>query len=175
MRSFPRIAIAFATLAGATVAHAGFYTYTSTTAGPPTYNRAVEDGTTLSGVGTATAYHAEVFVVDTPGTFYFTSLGTEPPQWDNMLFLYFNFYPTDALQAFAKGNDDLLGFGSSGFTHDLVPGSYTLVTTGFTNSDQGVFVNQILGPGNVAPVPEPASIAALGVGAAALLRRRKRA
>lgn len=54
--------------------------------------------------------------------------------------------------------------------------SNNFTNTGTTNGlGIGHFYQGISGPGNINPVPEPASMAALGLGAMALLRRRKKA
>lgn len=69
---------------------------------------------------------------------------------------------------------------------NLVAGTnYFLVNTSFrstdyvTTADQGqplgAYYTGISGPGNIQAVPEPATMAALGLGAVALLRRRKKA
>ena len=45
--------------------------------------------------------------------------------------------------------------------------------TGTTAQAKGPYYSGINGPGNVTPVPEPASMIALGLGAVALMRRRR--
>jgi hypothetical protein len=53
--------------------------------------------------------------------------------------------------------------------------STDFVGTGTTSQPRGHYYTGISGPGNINPVPEPASMAALAIGGIALLRRRKKA
>ena len=63
--------------------------YSGTTAGGPTFNRPMEDGLSLSAVGTAVPYNVFQFTVTTGGSHNFLSLPTTPG-YDNFLILYQN-------------------------------------------------------------------------------------
>jgi hypothetical protein len=168
------LALAVASLAAAGAAQAATYNFDGDTTGGPTYNRALagDPPTGLSAVGTDVAYSTFAFSVDTAGSYDFLSTAAG---WDNFTFLYSgSFNPADALSNAIVGNDDLVTIGISGFSTALATGTtYIYVTTGFSNTDQGLFSNSITGPGTVAAVPEPESYAlmALGLGAIALGRR----
>jgi hypothetical protein len=141
------------------------YTYSGTTFGASVWNRPVENGLlppdTLSGIATAVPYSTFNFSVGTAGSYNFVSNATNPVGWDNYLFLYSPAF--NALQPLTNaliGNDDFPSTGVSGFSINLVSGvSYTLVTTGFDNTDAGNFTNTISGPGPfiVGTAPEPGS------------------
>lgn len=176
---FNRIAItALGILSLSVVAMA--QTFTGTTIGKPTFNRPLS-GTppaALSGVGTAVQYDVLAFTVNVSGSYVFqnTALGT--PVWDNYTFLYSPTFSAAApLTNVLIGNDDNTTIGLSGFTFSLTAGtSYKFVTTGFANTDFGDYSLTVRGPGTATldgVVPEPASMLALGIGAAALLRRRR--
>jgi hypothetical protein len=94
---------------------------------------------------------------------------------DTMLFLYGpgGFDPASPLlNGVDSDDDDGPGFLSYMATNLNAGTMYTLVTTTFDNGVTGDWGVYVRGPGDV--VPEPASMAALGLGALALLRRRKK-
>ena len=77
---------------------------------------------------------------------------TSPAGWDNYLFLYLAFSPSSPLVNGLIGNDDFPDVGVSGFSYGLTAGAtYTLVTTGYSNSSSGAYSLQISGPGTVTP------------------------
>ena len=168
-----RTSVVLAALAATSSAFAGFFSYNGDTTGGPTYTRTVENGTALSIVGTGVRYDAQQFTVSVAGNYLFSSLSVLPQGWDNFTFLYSTFDPSDALSGYLAGSDDFTDVGTSAFSATLTPGTYTFVTTGYSNGNFGSFSNSILGPGTITPTPEPATMAALGLGAFALLRRRR--
>jgi len=181
---FLRAALALVALLALSADARAQFVYSDTTAGGPTFNRPLENGTALSGTGTNVPYHVLAFSVDAAGTYGFLS-GPTTGGFNNFLILYQNaFNPTAALDNFVIADDDVpqLGVVQAGFSAPLAVGTnYFLVTTGFNNADFGAFTNIITGPGNVlagpaAAVPEPGTLALLGfvlpVGAAAIRRRR---
>jgi len=149
-------------------------TFTGDTTSGPTFNRALEDLSGLSAVGTDVRYSSYHFRVDTAGSYTFLSTA----MFDNFVFLYSpTFDPTHALTSAKAGSDDLLGLTTAGFSFDLVAGvDYEFVTTGFGNEDFGAFSNTIAGPGAItaAAVPEPETYALMLVGLAALGIARRR-
>lgn len=158
---------------GFTTTQAGIVTFSGDTTNGPTYNRLLEDLSELSPVGTAVAYSVYSFTVGAPGSYSFLSTAS----FDNITFLYGpRLNSAMPLVGALLANDDLLGSTTSGFTYDLKSGStYSMVTTGFENSDHGQFVNTIGGPGAIAAVPEISSLMMLagGLAAIALMRRRR--
>jgi hypothetical protein len=170
----PVVAAALCALGAVLPAHAVIYTYTGSTAGGPTFNRPVEDGSGLSAVGTAVSYSSFEFTVSLSGEYTFL---TTAPGYDPFVLLYSpSFSPAAALGNFVAGNDDLLGFTTSGVSASLSAGmSYVFVNTGFGNTDFGSFSTTIGGPGAVTPVPEPEVAAMLAVGLlmVSLARRRQ--
>ncbi|AFZ56888.1 PEP-CTERM sorting domain-containing protein [Anabaena cylindrica FACHB-243] len=164
---------------------AGTLNYTGTTVSGATWNRPVSGNPPTpptSGVGTNVAYSVQEFNVDTTGFYNFQSTATSPVEWDNYLFLYqTSFDPTTPFTNVIIGNDDNPSIGLAGFNNiSLTAGlNYFLVTSGFGNSDQGEFSNNINGLGNItigsASVPEPASVMGiLGLGAFGVTSLRKR-
>lgn len=171
-----RIAIAGAALAAWLPAHAAFY-FGDTTGGP-TFNRAQagDPPSVLSDIGTDVAYDVFTFSVSDAGLYNFTGIAAH---WDNMLFLYQgSFDPADALSNALYGADDFNNKTFvSRFSYSLAQGvNYVLVTTGFFNEDNGLFVNVIRGPGDILPaIPEPGTYAMLAAGLLAIglvVRRR---
>jgi hypothetical protein len=157
--------------------------YTGNTSTGPTYNRPLEDLSALSVVGTDVRYDAFTFRVSTGGAYTFLSTAAG---FDPFLSLYApSLDPLDPLASAQIANDDLLGLTTSGFTFNLAANTdYTLVTTGFGNSDFGTFSNTIGGGGDIIPsttpppngIPEPATLGLLLLGllAAAAVRTPRR-
>jgi hypothetical protein len=157
--------------------------YVGDTTGAPTFNRALEDFSSLSAVGTDVAYEVYGFSVTVAGDYSVRSLVrgafSGAAEWDQFLFLYQDsFDPTNALANGVIANDDLdFTIGRSGFDVALNTGvAYYLVTTGFDLPDSGQYLNFIRGPGDItAPIPEPGTYAMLAMGLMAVsfaVRRR---
>jgi hypothetical protein len=91
--------------------------------------------------------------------------------FDGMVLLYEGaFDPANPLQNL-RGLDQLgLNIATPSMLLDLAPGSYTMV---YTTIATGAPEFDVAFTGYVAGVPEPGTMAALGVGALALLRRRR--
>ena len=157
--------------------------FTGTTVGGPTFNRPVAGSppTSLSGVGTSVSYAFLNFTVSVTGNYNFLSEAIAPINWDNYLFLYQNSFDASApLSNGLIGNDDYATIGRSGFDFALNAGTtYVLVTTGFGNTDQGIYRNTIRGQGVATPtstVPEPSTNALMAaglIGVAVVTKRRR--
>lgn len=130
-------------------AHANIVTHTGNTTAGPTYNRLLEDLSGLSAVGTSVRYDTYTFSVSTAGDYTFLTTGT----FDTFSFLYSpSFGAATPLTNARIANDDLLPspFTTSGFSFNLAAGvNYSLITTGFANSDAGRFSTTIGGGGTV--------------------------
>ena len=156
------------------------FTRTGDTTGQPTFNRAVQDLSTLSTLGTDVNYDSFKFRVTASGDYTFLTTG----DFDTFDFLYSPiFTATNPLANATLANDDLLSFGTSGFVASLIAGvDYVFVTTGFDSTEFGFFSSTIGGPGSVVPsgvvaaVPEPEalSLLAMGLGVAGFVRRRRK-
>lgn len=168
--------------AGAAVADT--VTITGTTVGGATFNRPEPNSdntvTSLSLIGTNTAYRVFGFSVSQSGTYNFISTQTG---FDGVLLLYqTNFNPLAPLTNIVIGNDDFNAFRTSGFNQTLsVSVNYFLVIAGYQNSDAGSFTNTISGAGIItqlptaAAIPEPFSLTLLATGLTGVwvkLRRR---
>lgn len=192
---------ALAALAGVASAQ-NYVTSGELTTSDPTFNRPFTS-TDLSGVGTAVAYDVYAFTVTVTGTYEAELHASGASELDTYLLVYSDFNPAQGLDNLVNGDDDysgslpILGGTSSSFLGSRIAASeasnlnagglaltagqtYYAVAASFYNSDDenGVGTYDLgigNGPGAVNPVPEPASMAALGLGAAAMLRRRKRA
>lgn len=153
-----------------------------------TFNRTVDDGTSLSLLATDVAYSVTGFNVSANGSYTFLTTSQEEFVFDPFLALYSgSFNPLNPLANFVVANDNLGGLADllqAGFTTNLSSGmTYFLVTTGHSNLDSGAFVNTVSGPGTIAvvpdgaPIPEPATMILLGTGLAGIsgvLRRRRK-
>ena len=155
------------------------YQFSNDTTFLPLFNRPTADGSALSDVGTAVHYHVENFTVSQTGTYSLSAVAGDPGSFDTFIHLYSLFNPALPLSGFIAGNDDAFAnadLGSALNNITLTAGNnYAFVITGFGNSDFGGFTASIVGPGSIAPVPEPSFYALLGCGAAGLLiagRRR---
>ena len=140
-------------LGAAASAEAGVVTHVADTTVDPTYNRTIVDSnglpTGLSAVGTQVRYDAYNFSVGTTGSYSFLTTGA----YDTYTFLYSpTFGPAQPLTNGLKGNDDFFGIGNSGFVYALQAGvNYSLVTTGFANTDAGFSSTTIGGAGAITP------------------------
>lgn len=159
--------------------------YSGDTTNAPTFNRPQTEGfesgtnppTSLSSNGTAVPYYSQPFLVDTTGSY--NVVGSQA--FLGIQFLYQNsFNPTTPLVNLLNGNDPFPDEGTSGFNglSLIANNQYFLVTTGFDNSNNsfGTFTNTITGPGNIALVPEPSSIAStvvFGILGSSLILKRK--
>jgi hypothetical protein len=181
MKFLSKIRTALATVAIAVALPASAAFYIDDTTGGPTFNRALEDFSGLSAVGTDVAYDVFSFSVDTDGLYTVRSFAAglrTDTAWDQFLFLYAGaFDPTMPLMNGIAGDDDFEVIGRSGFDVALSVGTaYYLVTTGFGNTDSGAFLNVIRGPGEILPaIPEPGTYALLAMGlfAVAFAARRR--
>ena len=144
-----RFAILLVAASGSS-AQAAVITYRGNTTSQPTFNRPLEDFSTLSSVGTATRYDTRTFSVSQSGTYDFTSAAA----FDSFFALYRpSFNPAMPLSNGLIANDDHVGFSSSGFAASLVAGSsYVAVMTAFANTDFGAYAVSIGGAGEFTPV-----------------------
>ncbi len=172
--------------AAATLTTAGLLTVNGDTTGDPTWNRTVSGPSpmTLSGVGTAVRYEVTLFHVNASGVYTLNNSST----YDNFLHLYHTaFSPTSQFVNVIAADDDN-GPGSNALLLDmnLTAGiDYFAVSSGFANANFGAFTLTIEGQrdntailGSVNDnnnVPEPGSLALLGLGLMGLaaVRRRK--
>lgn len=158
------------------------YNYTGTTVGAPTFQRPDQDGAPTTDPALIVPYSVQSINVNTTGRYL---LGTEVGANDSFLLLYANsFDPSNPTANLVEADDD--GFGgftgpnsTSEFTALLAAGTnYFLVNTSFSNSGSGgtgfAFNNVVVGAGSVNVVPEPTSLALLGIGAGGFAWRRWR-
>lgn len=155
------------------------YNFAGDTTFLPMFNRATEDGSLLSDVGTAVHYHVENFSVSQTGTYSLTTVAGDPGNFDTFIHLYSLFNPAAPLSGFIAGNDDAFAnanLGSALSSISLTAGdNYAFVITGFGNSDLGAFTASIIGPGTITPVPEPSilAFAVCGFTTLVLVRRKQ--
>lgn len=168
-------------LAGTTMA--GDLDYLGDTTGGPTFNRPTSLSA-LSSFATDVAYEAVNIGVTADGDYSVLSDQTNfGLRWDGYLLVYENgFDAANPLDNLIALNDDYFGAGLPGTGVgysglDAVSMSststYWIVTTGFGNGDEGPYQNSISGPGDIFIVPAPASLALLGLGGLAAVRRRR--
>lgn len=177
LRAFASAAAIALSFAVASVAQAvTFQVLPGDTTSAPTFNRAVDDFSALSLVGTDVHYSAYTFTVSVSGDYIFNTTAA----FDSFVFLYENsFNPTDATSNGVIANDDLIfgsSFHASGFEVELTAGTtYTYVVTGFDLPDAGAYSTTIGGPVATTPVPEAQTylMMALGLVGLAVLRRRQ--
>lgn len=148
--------------------------WTGDTTGMPTYHRALQGFSGLSGVGTAVHYEVFQFTVSTTGSYSWQNTATG---WDNFTFIYANsFNPAAALTNGLYSNDDNPSVGLSGFSTTLTAGNtYFYVVAGFDNDDQGAWRVDVTSTsgGQVILVPAPGALALAGFGLLAVGRRRR--
>jgi hypothetical protein len=166
--------VALAALACAAAAQANIVTVTGAlTTTDPSFNRPIEDLSSLSSVGDAVRYDVVEFTVGTAGEYTFMTTA----MFDSFALLYApTFSASSPLTNALIANDDLLGQTTSGFTFTLATNTvYRYVTTGFGNTDLGNYSTTIGGIGTISMVPEASSYAmlALGLGVLGLIARRK--
>jgi len=153
-----KTALALGSLLVGALSQAAVVQVNGTTVGAPTFNRYTEDLTGPSAAGTAVPYSAYQFSVGANGFYAFNTAAT----FDSVSFLYAGaFNPAAPGSNVLIAQDDLLNGRTSGFGLNLNAGAYTLVTTGFSNSDAGKFSASIGGAGAITPVsgvpgPSPA-------------------
>jgi hypothetical protein len=167
------LAIAAALLFAGSASQAAITTVTGDTTGGLTFNRAFEDFSGLSAVGTAVRYTTLTFTASVAGSYTFLTTA----EFDSFDFLYSPTFSAAAPLTNGKiGNDDLLGLTTSGFSFTLAASTpYVLVVTGFANADFGRYSTTIGGPGLVTVVPEPSPLVLLSLGLVAVGLGRLRA
>ena len=134
--------------------------FSGNTTGGPTYNRplAMNQGGTCanSAAGTAVQYSAHIFTAPTSGAYVFSSCGGAT--FDTFLALYEGTFNPSGLCAgntLVESSDDVCGAQST-ITCDLVGGtSYTLVFSGFGNTEAGPFTVTTTTPGPITVIPIP--------------------
>lgn len=157
--------------------------YLGDTTGGPTFNRPDSLGS-LSGFATDVAYEAVQIGVTADGSYSVLSDQTNFGfLWDGYLLVYQDaFNPASPLDNLIALNDDYFGSGLPGTgvgysgldsVNMVASSTYYIVTTGYSNGEEGPYQNSISGPGDVFIVPAPASLALLGLGGIAAVRRRR--
>jgi hypothetical protein len=177
LRAFASAAAIVLSYAVASLAHAvSFQVMAGDTTGAPTFNRALEDFSGLSAVGTANPYTTYTFTVSVSGDYIFNTTAA----FDSFVFLYQgSFNPADATSNGVIANDDLIygnSFYASGFEVALTAGTtYIYVVTGFDLTDAGAYSTTIAGPTMTTAVPEVQTylLMALGLAGLAVVRRRQ--
>lgn len=157
--------------------------YLGDTTGAPTFNRP-DSLSSQSPFATDVAYEAVQIGVTADGDYSVLSDQTNFGfLWDGFLLVYQDaFNPASPLDNLIALNDDYFGSGLPGTgvgysgldaVSMVASSTYYIVTTGYDIGEEGPYQNSISGPGDVFVVPAPASLALLGLGGVAAVRRRR--
>lgn len=138
----------------------------------PAYNRAFEDFSGLSGIGSNVFF--DVYEIGVTGNGSYTFLA-EWAGFDGFLFLYDEFNPAAPRDNGIEGNDDFGSLFVSSFEASLTAGeTYFIVATTFESGDTGDYTVTVRsGDGSAFLVPAPGAFAAFAAAGLAATRRRR--
>lgn len=132
--------------------------YAGTNVGGPEWDRPIEAGPALSGLGPV-RYALQPICITVSGTYEVLSV----QDYDGYLHLYEEaFDPDDPLTNLLAGDDDGHGgIGTSELSALLSAGDHFIVTSAFANGQEGTFANDVHGPAPVALGPCAVSVEAI--------------